>query len=286
MTNPEGLYFLEPLSEIVETALYTAFIREEIPVSLIAVGPSGTAKSKLLKTFSSDAIHTTDSVTSQGLWDIVQRDSKNEKKFILIPDINPTLSRRTSTTQATIGNLLSLCGDGTVRVDDGRGDKICKHDVMGLLTACTPEIYHKHAKQWFALGLVRRVIPIFYTYSEQTQTELQKYVRDGRIHASFLTPRIIKFPPLARPTINSVMPFEFETRSVKFAHNLGKLSFWEKGIKKWTMREVVPISPHVTIRTLAMAHALRRNSAVVEQKEVDFITNFLSFTDPEKPRQL
>lgn len=286
VANAEGLFFLDLLAELIETALYTSCIRDENPVSFIIVGPSGTAKSKLLKMFSGNAIHISDSITSQGIWEIAQRDTKNEKKFLLIPDINPTLSRRSSTTNATIGNLLSLCGDGTVRVDDGRGEKVCRHDVMGMLTACTPEIYHKHAKQWFALGLVRRIIPIFYTYTEPTQSKLQQYVRENRIHSTFLTPRVMELPQSVRPSINNILPHELESKSMRLAQNLGKLSSIEKSIRKWHVREVVPISPHITIRTMAMAHALRRKSAKVEQQDVDFITNFISFTDPEKPRQI
>ena len=280
------IFFLETLGEIVETALHTASIRDEIPVSLILVGPSGSAKSKLLRSFECAHVHVTDSITSQGLWEIVQRDTKEEKKFILIPDINPTLSRRSSTTQATVGNLLSLTGDGTVRIDDGRGEKICKHSPMGLITACTPEIYHKHARQWFALGLIRRIIPVFYTYSLETQEALQKLVREGKIHASFGAPKQLALPPPARPNLNSTTPFEFEKKSSMLAQNLGKLQFTDDGIKKWQIKNVVPVSPHVTIRTMAMAHALRRKSPKVEDPEVVFVTSFVSFTDPEAPRQI
>lgn len=286
MSN-EGIFHLDILASIIETALFTGSITDEIPVSLILVGPSGSAKSKLLRHYECERVHVTDSITSQGLWEIVQRDSKGEKSFILIPDINPTLSRRSATTQSTIGNLLSLTGDGTVRIDDGRGDKVCLHAPMGLITACTPEIYHKHARQWFALGLVRRIIPIFYTYSATTTDDLQKLVREGKIHASFGTPRQFTLPPNSvRPVLNSNTPQEFESKSKDLAQNLGKLQFLEGGIRKWQVKKIVPVSPHVTIRTLAMAHALRRRSMKVETQEVEFIRDFVSFTDPEMPRQL
>jgi hypothetical protein len=282
----DGIYHLETLTEIIETALFTASVREEIPISLILVGPSGSAKSKLLRAYKCDQIHVTDSITSAGLWEIVQRDIKNEKNFILIPDINPTLSRRTSTTTATVGNLLSLTGDGTVRIDDGRGDKVCKHLPMGVITACTPEIYHRHARQWFSLGLTRRIIPVFYSYTSTTLDSLQKLVREDHIHASFGLEHEFKLPPVARPLINSVGTFEFQTKSSDFAINLGKIQFIQEGMKKWQHRNIVPVSPHVTLRTLAMAHALRRRSMKVEQPEIDFISTFVSFTDPENPRQL
>ena len=287
VSDNSELFFLELLSEIVETSFYTSSVRDEIPVSLILVGPSGSAKSKLIRRYTSEQIHTTDSLTSQGIWEIAQRDTKGEKRFIFMPDINPTLSRRSSTQQATIGNLLTLTGDGTVRIDDGRGEKICQHAPMGMITACTPEIYHRHSRHWYALGLIRRIIPVFYSYSSKTQDALQKLVRDGKIHASFGMPKQILLPPSARPALsNSDTLMEFEGKSKDLAHNLGKIQYLEKGIKRWQIKNVVPISPHVTIRTLAMAHALRRRSAKVEDIEVEFIKDFVSFTDPEAPRQL
>jgi hypothetical protein len=281
-----SVFLLDTLVNVVETALHSACIRDEIPVSLILVGQSGSAKSKIIKSYECPEIHITDSITSAGLWDIVQRDPKNEKRFILIPDINPTLSRRNSTTQATMGNLLSLTGDGTVRIDDGRGEKLCKHSPMGLITACTPEVYHAHAKRWFALGLTRRIIPIFYKYSGTTIDDLQKHVRDGRIHASFGEPQKFSLPPEARPVLGEDTIFEFQLKSVDLAANLGRSQSNSDGVKKWFNREVLPISPHVIIRTLAMAHALRRKVAKVGEPEVEFIKTFVSFTDPRTPRQI
>lgn len=280
------IYFLEPLCEIVETVLFSASIRDECPVSILIVGPSGSAKTKLIKSFQSDNIHQTDSVTSQGLWDIVQHDSKNDKKFIMIPDINPTLARKSATTQATIGNLLSVTADGTVRVDDGRGEKICTHAPIGMISACTPEIYHKHSKQWYALGLVRRIIPIFFTYSMPTIDKLQKLVREDKIHGAFSVPKVFTFPPASSPALNGVASYPLQEKSSLLATNLGKLSFNDDGIKRWHIKNILPVSPHVVIRTLVKAHALRRKSGKIEEQDLDFITSFVSFTDPENPRQL
>lgn len=286
MKKIDGVYHLEPLAEIIETAIYTASIRDEVPISLILVGPSGSAKSKLIRSYQCDHIHMTDSITSAGLFEIAQRDIKNEKKFIFMPDINPTLSRRTSTTTATVGNLLSITGDGTVRIDDGRGEKKCEHAPLGLITACTPEIYNRHAKQWYILGLTRRIIPIFFSYCSTTLDDLQKLVRENQIHASFGIPRDFKLPPTSRPVIDGIGMFEFENKSMALAVNLGKLQFTYQGSKKWMNKDIVPISPHVTLRTLAMAHALKRKSGTVEQPEIEFVQNFVSFTDPAAPRQL
>ena len=285
--NNAGIYHLEKLAEVIETVLYTGMIRDESPVSILLVGPSGSAKSKLIRKYECEQTHVTDSITSAGLWEIVQRDSKEIKKFLMMPDINPTLTRRPSTMQATIGNLLSLTGDGTVRTDDGRGEKITKHSVIGLVTACTPEIYQLHAKRWYALGLTRRVIPIFYSYCDDTTDKLQKLVSKGEIHSTFGDKNNFTLPGKSqRPLIKEFPGKEIELKANQLSINLGKMAFVDKGQKKWMIKKIVPISPHVTLRTLAMAHALRRNSSKVETEDLDFLRSFVSFTDPEMPRQL
>lgn len=287
MGQAKVVFKLEAIEELVLTVLYSGFIRDEVPVSMILVGPSGAAKSKILKAVAHPCIHLTDSVSSSGLSDIVQRDTKNEKKFIVMPDFNPTLSRRTATSTATIANLLSITADGTVRVDDGRNIKECKHMPMGMLTACTPEIYDKHAKQWFALGLRRRIIPLFYAYTSATESELQRMVRMDKIHSTVIEPIKLRFPSKAvRPFIPEVIGHELEKHSKDLANNLGKLSFVDERIKKWTIHHVVPISPHVTVRLLAMAHALKRGSHTVSFEDAKFIASFVTFTDPQNPRQI
>lgn len=279
------LHRIQSLIDIFETTLFTCIVPNSAPLSMILVGPSGSAKSKLLKSYGGPFIHQTDSVTTSGLFELVQRDPKNDIKFIVIPDINPTMSRRASTVNSTVGNLLSITADGTVRSDDGRGMKEMKHDVIGLLTGCTPEIYEKHARQWFALGLRRRIIPVFYRFSMGTTNALQKLVREGKIGSR---PSQVKtFPLRGNPAvINGSFAFELERYSLQFAANLGKLSHMKHSIKKWYYKEVVPIAPHVVLRSLAIAHATRRGSRHVDKAEMDFIASFLDFTDPECPKQI
>lgn len=284
---------LEEIEDIFLTALHTAFIKGSVPVSLILVAASGTAKSSLIKRLMSDFIHHTDSFSSQGLWELVQRDSKNEKKFILVPDMNPTLARRPTTVSSTVANLLTLLYDGSMRIDDGRAEKKCEHLPMGFISAMTPEIYRTQAKRWFALGLRRRIIPMFYGYSPATILTLQRAVSKGTIRSG--NPAFIQ---IVTPKKNSepIVPEEISQTiallSERFAMFLGKqqtnrLTYQvDKPVAKWISENVVPIPPHVTLRTMAQAHALKDKRAKCDESDIDFLTSFMSFCDPEQPRTL
>lgn len=285
MTNQP--FFLEVIEEILETALWTSSIRDAVPVSLLLVGDSGVAKSKMLMRLTGEAIHPTDSFTSNGLFDIISNDKDNKTHFIITPDLNPTMSRKQSTVQATIANLLSVTADGTCRVDDGRQEKLAEHKPIGFLTACTPEIYHRQAKKWFALGLRRRIIPIFYTYTRETQNALLELVRHNKINGTNFKP--YEFTPKetpAYPAITADRMLKLESDAKDLAVNMGRLSFIEGNIKKWVVQNVMPISPLVTLQSLARAHALRDNRADVNDKDMKFIGKFVGFTNPETPKQL
>lgn len=288
--NGSGLYFLEPVLEIVETILYSACVESEIPVSMIMVAPSGVAKSMAIKHYASEALHPTDSISSQGLYDIAARDHKNETRFLMIPDMNPTLSRKAATVQSTIANLLSFTADGTVRIDDGRSQKECKHAPVGLVTAATPDIYNAQAKRWFALGLRRRILPIFFHYSRDTTRKLQALVREQQIHSTAPPPIKIKIGFNGRPAIPEGMTHKIEALSLSFAMLLGKLYNYDEknAAKRWKVRDVVPISPQIILMNLARAHALRRNRKAVTCEEDDyaFVCRFLDFCDPEHPKEI
>jgi hypothetical protein len=282
----DGLYYVEPVVEIIETVLYTACVRNEDPISIIIVGPSGVCKSKMLARYQSEAIHSTDSITSQGLYDVARNDPKGLVRFITMPDMNPTLSRKPATVQSTIANLLSFTSDGTVRIDDGRQAKECKHTPVGLVTAATDDIYNRQAKKWFALGLRRRIIPIFFKYTMETTRKLQALVREDKIHSTSPVPIKIKLTQKARPILPALTVNMIEALSLRFAMLLGKLHVHEGDIRKWYVREVVPISPQITLQNLARAHALRDNRPQANDEDYAFLCRFLDFCDPEHPKEI
>jgi hypothetical protein len=281
-------YYLESIQEILLTCLYTSCVKGAVPVSAVLVGESGTAKSKLLQQLTGASIHQTDSFTSIGLFDITQRDKDNKLRWIITPDLNPTLSRKSSTVIATVSNLLTLTMDGTCRVDDGRSDKIAKHEPMGFLSAMTPDIYNKQAKKWLSLGLRRRIIPLFYVYTQSTVDKLLTAIREDKISGAGFPP--IKFSPNGmshKPLIPSDMSFHIQAKGVQFSQNLGLERFKDDyGKVQWFVKTIIPISPVTTLRTLARAHALKDRRAEVGQEDLDFLTTFMDFTNQSFPKQI
>lgn len=281
------LFHLAELEEIIETAFMTSAIAKSVPVSLIVVGPSGSAKSALIKQYKSPRFHSTDSFTSQGLFEIIQKDPKNEIAFILVPDINPSLSRKPTVVQSAVANLLTLTFDGSMRIDDGRQVKESKHVPIGFISAVTPEIYAGQAKRWMWLGLRRRIIPLFFGYSNSTIAKLQDRTASGEIQSAAVKPRKIKLPRRQiSPTIPRSEAQAIMVESEKFAQLLGKFSINDRNKKVWASHKIVPVSPQLTLRSLAQAHAYRAHKIKVGSADIDFIRRFINYADPETPKLL
>jgi hypothetical protein len=289
------MFHIEALEEVIETIIYTGCISDEVPVSVIFIGESGLGKSKMLSRYQSPALRPTDSISSKGLYDIAVSDTmKNEIRFLLMPDINPTLSRRPSTVDATVANLLSFTSDGTVRIDDGRDRKECKHEPVGIITSATPEIYAKQTKKWLALGLRRRIIPLFYRYTPITLSKLRQLVREDKIHSTPPQPIKMMLNKRARPAINEELSREIDSQSIVFATMLGKAQGKERtyeygqpvGSFKWYVQNIIPIAPQITLRTLIRAHALRAGRGSASKDDFEFLLRFLGFCDPEHPREI
>lgn len=237
----------------------------------------------------------TDSVSSKGLYDLAKKDEQNTLRYLLIPDMNPTLSRKPSTVEATAANLLSFVSDGTVRVDDGREEKTCKHRPVGIISAATTEIYRKQSKKWFALGLRRRIIPMFYEYADSTVEKLQDLVSESKIRSSL--PQAIPLKNgkdglekmrLSRPFIPKEIQDKIKLKSEKFSVVLGKDTAYDKSKKEhfWFVQKIVPISPQITLSNIARAHALLNHRATVSEEDYNFLSIFLDFCDPERPKML
>jgi hypothetical protein len=280
-------YYLESIQEMLITILYTSVVKGAVPVSAVLVAESGTAKSKLLQALVGESIHQTDSFSSTGLFDLMKNDQQNKLHWIVTPDMNPTLSRRASTVTATTANLLSLTMDGTCRVDDARTEKLCKHVPIGFLSGITPDIYNKQARKWLSLGLRRRIIPLFYEYTSATIEKLKAVQREDKISGAPFPPVHFHHKGEQRPLINQINSLHIEARGVQFSQNLGLSRFKDvEGKIKWYVKNIVPISPISTLRTLARAHAIKSNRAEVNESDLEFLATFIDFTNQSAPKQI
>lgn len=275
---------MEFILEVLETAIATAYVKGEIPSSVILVGPSGAGKSKALLIYNDvriPTVHMTDDLTSAGIDSIVTSDPESKKAHILCPDFNVPLTHRDSVANLMAAKLMTLMSDGVCRIDDGRNQKEVKHRQVGILTAMTSPVYVSRSKKWDMLGFKRRFIPIFFEYSAKTEAEVQSAIRRGKSTAITIRKNPLPKNITSRPVkINSREGHALENFSVKLSSNLSYHPAREKKTGKLISipgGNFLPYSPHNLLRTMASGHAILKNRNAVNQSDVDFVAEMIDF---------
>lgn len=285
----EKLIGLDSLLEIAETAIYTSYLADTIPISIILIGPSGAGKSKAIMQYKgTNGCHLTNDITSMGLQDILGGDHENKIRFLVVPDFNVVLSHRASTLQLTVANLLSVTSEGTVRIDDGREKKELKHAPIGILTAMTRDLYSRIANKWAILGFSRRFMPIYYDYTLETRQKIQDSIMNGGTTLLQLIPREMLTPKKMSHTAIGSYGEKIKAVSDELATNIGYVpSFSRKQVaskeKAAFIGKQLEFTPHLALRTLARAHALRDGRNEVNDRDMKFLLDLIGFTRFDRP---
>lgn len=279
---------IAPINKIINTVLHTCLLDSKYPpVSIMLVAPSGGGKSLSLLRWRAPFIHHTNDITSGGLMDILASDHEDKIRSIILPDFNIPLSHKTSVTNLTMSNLLSMMSEGTARIDDGRKTKEVKHRPISVLSAVTPDMFVSQHRKWRILGIIRRFVAIQFTYSIATERKGMELIRDDKLTGSKLPEFTVETKIRdANPVIQEKESFEIENLAISFAAQLGckVVRDYKTGKVHWQKTDaLLAFSPHVTLKTLARANAISEGRAKINRNDIEFLTLMLGFTDPSKP---
>lgn len=283
---------MEFINEIIQTMLHTSMVAGTKPVSCLLVGPSGGGKSQTVIPYKAPWIHHTNDLTSAGLSDILSNDVAGKLRTIILPDFNVPLSHKSAVVTLTVSNLLSLMSEGTCRIDDGRNQKIMKHEPMSIISGLTPEMYQLHFKKWKALGFIRRFMMVNYIYSLETRRDGNSQIRDQKITSANLPDIIVdksKDGIVKRVKLDKKEATDIEILSGELANNLGyNLVRDGKTHKaKWIESErALEFAPHLMLQSIAKGNALRMHRTRVNQSDIKFLISLLGFTNPARPQAI
>lgn len=287
----EQLIGLNPLLEIVETAIFSSHLAGTIPISVILIGPSGAGKSKAIMQYrGTNGCHLTNDITSMGLQELLAPDHENKIRFIVVPDFNVVLSHRASTLQLTVANLLSVTSEGTIRVDDGRNKKEVKHAPIGIVTAMTRDLYARVAARWAMLGFSRRFLPVYYEYTLETRHKIQESIASGETTLLQLLPNDVKIPSIKGEVSIGTYSAKIQSISDELATNIGYIpKRGHAGKAKAAADNIgkqLEFTPHLALRSMARAHALRDGRKIVNDADIKFLMNLIQYTRYDRPGQL
>ena len=295
MTLDKELIGFSSIAEALETAFYTAPIAGTIPSSIMLVGPPGTGKSKGILQFNSPSIHITNDITSSGIVDVLEGDKSGTIRHLVVPDFNIVVSHKQSTSALTIATLLTVMSEGVARIDDGRRKKEVIHAPIGVITAITRDVYDENVQKFRKLGIGRRFCYLFFGYSYQTRTEVQQGIMSGNVTLQQLLPKKLNLPDVSKwPLSIMIEPKDSITisgLSREMAENMSYHPKWVREDNSWVIRPFrghspLEFTPHMVLRTMAKAHALRASRMIVNQDDIEFLTRFTASTNYSLPVQL
>lgn len=280
-----ALVGMADVTEIIETVIYTAYVRAKGTCSVMLVSPSGGGKSQSMlqfRNFPSVYIH--NDLTTMRMADILERDREGKIRHFMLPDLNPTLSHKPAVVSLFLAALLSLQSEGMFDAGEGTRVHQVQHAPVGMITGCTPEMYTAYHRKLRILGLIRRNSPIFYTLGKNTVDKAQAEKKVNIEHVG----EPIKPPKGLKPDRDVTIPREhaeiLEVLSVLFTEHLSVGPVWHvlpdgrRAVEPGKCEVMLPLAPHDFLRLLAKGHALRGRREIVNSDDVAFVRRFVGMT--------
>jgi len=168
---------LDEIEYLIKLCIFSAFIKNERPVSAILLAPSEHGKSELLKKFSRiESVKVTSDFNTHIFEDLCVEVELGKVKTVIIPDFLRIVKRKYSTQANTFTILNAVTEEGwTGTLPLGR--KVSVPIRFNVLTALTKEELLDKRHKWAKLGFLSRFLPISYSYKEETKSMIRDYIK-------------------------------------------------------------------------------------------------------------
>jgi hypothetical protein len=277
------------ISKILRTIVASEHVTKDgRGLSCALIAPSDAGKSQLLLAHLPANARILDDFTTASLQSVLSE--KDPPRWIVVPDFNQAISHRANVATLTMAFLLSLMGEGVTEIPglEGSTKMISEQfrergQTISLMTAITPDMFFARAGKWRSTGLLRRLVPIYYAYREETQDEIQTSIERGsdaiayphcRLEFGARAPRV--------PQIPGKIASQIRQHSEKVT--LDQLK-WQKSGHDVKAVEY-PFSAHKVLKTYARSRAWLNGHRVVTKKDVEEMRDFTEFMRYDRPESV
>jgi hypothetical protein len=257
------------------------------------IAPSGSGKSQLILSRLPYGARVENDVTYMTLMHLMKL--PNPPKYLVIPDLNMVISHKPAVAELTMAMLLALTGEGVSELNPGlqnevrvRMDKAKRTGLrIALITGITPQMFAGKRGKWRQTGLLRRLVPINYTYTKRTQRKIQDDIAAGVDGLSYghakparMKPRDVEIPP------GQIQVFIREL-SEQVLEQLTWKAKDSAGHARGTVRAIeYPFDPHKTLRQVARSAAALQDRDIVTVDDLADVENIAAFMRYDRPEEL
>lgn len=264
------MLYLNVIKSVVEKALWSGWLIDERPISVLIVADPESFKTELLKKYKHNGgiIYMTD-VTAYGLTKAVFPliDVGQVVNHIIIPDLLNPLTKQLTTARSFIQFMNSLIEEGIVQIQT-YAIQIEKKDInCGLITAITPNSLRRRRKYWGDIGFTSRLLPLSYSYDSNVNEDILKSIINSKYHDE--EDITINFPKEKVKIEDN--PKVYET-FLKYTHQFA------------TAHELYGFRYQKQLQVLAKANALSQGRKSVENEDADWINSVAEYINLECKR--
>lgn len=261
------------------------------PVSANLIAPSDAGKSELILSSQPPNARVINDFTFAALIKIL--DTPKPPTFLIVPDLNVVISHRPTVAALAMALLLSLMAEGVTDIpgiDEESKLKAKRLKQRGirvaLLTGMTPEMFQGKRGQWRKTGFLRRMVPIHYGYSAETETQIQASIRDGADTLKYFQNKPVRIKPRAVDIPSRIRADLAALSEVIVTRQLTWGPRDRDGESRTTQAHAYPFTAHKTLRQLVRAAALLKGRGVANSADLKLVRDICKFMRYDRPEEI
>jgi len=254
---------VDNIINLLELVIFTAYIKEEQPVSVLLTAPVEAGKTEIVLKFAQNGgcVVLTDATAFGIMRDYRQAIINKEVRHIIIPDLIKPMSRGKDTVHTLIAFFNSLIEEGVFRITTYAENIVAPTPVKcGLITTLAKGVLLDGRHHWSQMGFMSRMLPISYDYDASTQLDIHKAI--AQRHYLSATPIHLNLPTqdvdvkVVSPEADDLLLLTGGLTAV---------------IGRNSPEKIYGFRLQKHLQRLAMASALKNGRDVVIQSDVDYI---------------
>lgn len=212
---------LKDIENLLRAVLYSGYLANEKPISLILIADVESGKTELVKKyrFNKGIAYLTDATA----WGITSQYKSqlenNELKHIIIPDLLTPFSKKDSSVKSFITFMNGLMEEGIFKIKTYATNIDKEINSVGLIGCLTKQEFNKKFRNMKDVGFLSRCLPVTFSYSKETVIKIfesiiqEDYINESEKNFNFpKEPVKIKLPvEIAREIANMTLIIAKET---------------------------------------------------------------------------
>lgn len=282
---------VERLTRVLRTIAASGLVKESSPISVTLIAPSDAGKSELISKTLPPNARVINDFTTASMQTLLNE--PHPPQWIVVPDFNQVISHKPAVATLTMSFLLALLAEGITEIPgvDAKAKMQAKRFTkrgirIALLTGMTPDMFHSRRGKWRSTGLLRRLLPINYTYSPDTIANIQAIIQHGQDTLDYAHRRQSKIKPAA-VSINAEIAEAVKSLS-EFVTNeqLVWKTVGDDGRAHIFRANEFPFSLHKIFRSYIKAHALINHRTKVTRADFLALKDFSKFVRYDRAEAL